>query len=392
MATESYKKLLQKDIENPDYQRHLYGIKELTPGALKVLFLQGDTRGSGWYRGIQSAICINEHFNARINQVQSRFISQWDLEPELHNFPVWDLFVWQRQHNPKVLKFITDLRLKFPKSKHVFEVDDDLLHIDKSSPAYAMTGTLEYQKMLHDFIRGTDCMISSTKYLADMYNREVKGCPPVIVVPNGIFFEIIDHIPPEEPRTNDNIVIGYMGTGTHYIDLKPIIPVIKDILKKYPKTMFQIQGCIDYPFLTDDPDFKSGGLLHDRIKLIEFTDNMVNYFAYIRDVDIGICPLADIEFNKSKSNLKYLQFAAMGKPVLCSNVQPYTETYTAGGPMRLVEDIKGWEKSLSLFIENEKLRTSIGVVGKKFVVKKYDQRIISGQWADAYEKIYRGEI
>jgi glycosyltransferase involved in cell wall biosynthesis len=193
-------------------------------------------------------------------------------------------------------------------------------------------------------------------------------------------------------RENSNLVIGYMGTGTHYIDLKPVIPVIKDILKKYPTTIFQMQGCIDYPFLTEDEDFKEGGILHDRIKLIPFTDNMVDYFSYIQAVDIGICPLADIKFNYSKSNLKYLQFAAMGKPVLCSNVEPYLKTYNEGGPMRLIKDLAEWPVALSRFIEDVNLRVLLGEISKKFVLNNYDQKTVAGQWVDFYEKIQKGEL
>jgi hypothetical protein len=40
-------------------------------------------------------------------------------------------------------------------------------------------------------------------------------------------------------------------------------------------------------------------------------------------VDIGIAPLYDHEFNKSKSNLKAMEYTASGIPGVYTNTEPY---------------------------------------------------------------------
>jgi hypothetical protein len=53
--------------------------------------------------------------------------------------------------------------------------------------------------------------------------------------------------------------------------------------------------------------------------------NILNYPQFIRSIkaDIAIAPLEDNEFNKSKSNLKMLEYTTLGLPGIYSNVEPY---------------------------------------------------------------------
>jgi glycosyltransferase involved in cell wall biosynthesis len=47
------------------------------------------------------------------------------------------------------------------------------------------------------------------------------------------------------------------------------------------------------------------------------------YYQNYRHADICVCPLRDNKFNAMKSNLKVLEAAHMGLPVIASNVHPY---------------------------------------------------------------------
>lgn len=392
---ESLKKLLQS--QHMDMQRYLWGIEKPTLNSIKVLGCAGDDRGSGWYRIRQPSIYVNMEYGDRVNEIITRWIGGRDIKPEGGDLK-WDIVLYQRQDSPKVLGYAKDLKL-LHKVINVYEVDDDMLHVDPKSPAYFETNDLTYRKQLIEFIKSMDYMICSTKALAEMYTKEIKGCPPTIVIPNAICYEIINHIPPIT-KNSEEIVIGYMGTGTHYSDLEPLIPVIKDILKKYPQTIFQIQGCVNYPFLVNDEDF-SKGILKNRIKTIPWTFDMVKYFTYIGECDIGICPLANNIFNEGKSNLKYLQFASMKVPAICTKVRPYLDTYIKDAPMRLVkpidretptEGMNDWYSALRKFIEDKEFRKIIGEKEEQFVFKNYNQKDVAKIWVETFENIFNHKI
>jgi glycosyltransferase involved in cell wall biosynthesis len=64
-------------------------------------------------------------------------------------------------------------------------------------------------------------------------------------------------------------------------------------------------------------------------------------------VGIGLCPLEDNVFNQSKSNLKYLEFAANGLPVVASAVEPYAKSIIHGETGLLVAAGESWVDAIN---------------------------------------------
>jgi O-antigen biosynthesis protein len=62
-------------------------------------------------------------------------------------------------------------------------------------------------------------------------------------------------------------------------------------------------------------------------------------------VQAAVAPLQDNIFNRSKSNLKYLEASALGLPIVCQNLGPYTQVpfrfETADGMVSLLTDLLG---------------------------------------------------
>jgi len=82
------------------------------------------------------------------------------------------------------------------------------------------------------------------------------------------------------------------------------------------------------------------------------------------NIDIGIAPLQDNEFNHSKSCVKFYEYAATGAATLTSKVLPYTKEvgYCAKN------NVKDWVAKLKTGIYIRSLKN-----GKKHLtLKKYD--------------------
>jgi glycosyltransferase involved in cell wall biosynthesis len=73
--------------------------------------------------------------------------------------------------------------------------------------------------------------------------------------------------------------------------------------------------------------------------------------------DIGIAPLADTAFNRCKSSIKVLDYAAMGMPVLASDRAVYRGTLADGpGGWLLADDAGAWFVAVARLLRDAALR------------------------------------
>lgn len=89
-------------------------------------------------------------------------------------------------------------------------------------------------------------------------------------------------------------------------------------------------------------------------------------------LDISICPLEDNPFNQCKSNIKWMESAMAGVPVVASNVYPYETSIEHGITGFLVKDNNDWTKYLSKLIDNPELREKMAKAAKEEVLEKYN--------------------
>lgn len=101
--------------------------------------------------------------------------------------------------------------------------------------------------------------------------------------------------------------------------------------------------------------------------------------------DIGIVPLNDIPFNRAKSFIKGLEYAAAGIPFVASNLPEYKYLADAGVG-RVASLREEWEHHLDSFMNvakrEEESRKARVVVSKKFSIKQ-----TAPQWIEVFNKI-----
>lgn len=92
------------------------------------------------------------------------------------------------------------------------------------------------------------------------------------------------------------------------------------------------------------------------------TAKVMNYEGFLQllsGVDINIVPLVPNEFNATKSNIKFLDAAAVGVPSVCSAVGDYL-SLNDGECCFLAATEMEWQQKLSRLIDDEKLRWQMG--------------------------------
>jgi glycosyltransferase involved in cell wall biosynthesis len=199
------------------------------------------------------------------------------------------------------------------------------------------------------------------KHFKDVFNIE----KPIYVIPNMNDIADWDYKP--APKYKDRIVIGYSGSNSHQDDLLVVLPVINKLMGKYPNLWLEMIGAIEKQKL--DIYFRKFKPKHlERIGMLPSTPTFWEYPPYLakQKWDIGIAPLVDTPFTRSKSHIKWLEYSMYKIPTVASRVYPYfmelcgRDTITDGVTGFLCQTPQEWEMKLERLIKDRSLRKSIG--------------------------------
>lgn len=158
-----------------------------------------------------------------------------------------------------------------------------------------------------------------------------------------------------EPKVKENfpLTIGFMGSNSHTPDLDTIAPVIKSLLSKYEgKLKFKVLG-------TPLPNSlkKTEGVEWQASPSNVYVD-FVKLFQ-TQKFDIFVAPLDENLFNANKSNLKFLEYTALGVPAVYSAIRPYNDTISHGVDGFLAKTETEWQECLEKIINNPGLRLNM---------------------------------
>lgn len=237
--------------------------------------------------------------------------------------------------------------------KLVYELDDDLWNLDSSNRTaweWFINGwdvkageRHDVQENLCANIRVADRVTCSTSALAEIvsqWNDDVR------VVPNMIPRWMTER---ERPR-RDRLTIGWIGSATHHMDWAPVSNHIRRFLERNKQCDFKVIGAEygDWLKIPKDQLIETGWFesVDDCWKAIDF--------------DIGVAPLRPHVFNRSKSAIKFLEYAALGIPTVASDVGPYSDHIEHGKTGFLVKRDHEWSKYLRDLVNDEAMREEIG--------------------------------
>jgi glycosyltransferase involved in cell wall biosynthesis len=273
-------------------------------------------------------------------------------------------------HTQTVEEFI--LKAKYFNKRVFFDIDD--LVID-----YKYVKDIKYLKTMSAeeyelYMGGVQRMkktlelcefgITTTNKLAE----ELAGYVPEVYVNRNVASEKMVRISQDiinnkqdKPKVNDKIILGYFsGSITHNDDFKMILPVIKNILNKYPHVYLKISGILDVP-----------GELHE-FKTQIITEKFVDWTklpAVISEVDINLSPLEDSIFNEAKSENKWVEAALVKVPTIASNVGAFKDMVSHTNTGILCNTVDEWEYYLEKLINDGNFRDKIAENAYDYVME-----------------------
>ncbi len=250
----------------------------------------------------------------------------------------------------------------------VFELDDDIWNLHPSNHGAAALRDPEVREAIETNLSVADAVTVTTAHLAGIvraFNHNVH------VIPNCVDEALLRHQRP----ANDRLTIGWAGGSSHNNDFAFVRKELRTFLHRNPDVDVHVIGT-DYRKEIGRPDARH----------TDWSENLVEYLENI-DFDIGIAPLAYHAFNKSKSDLKVLEYAALGIPVVATDYGPYSDSVQHGVTGFLVKHPHEWARYLRELVNDEAMRLEMGANARRWAATRTIQGNI---WR--WEAVYRSVV
>jgi glycosyltransferase involved in cell wall biosynthesis len=245
--------------------------------------------------------------------------------------------------------------------KLVIDFDDDYFNIPDDSPekmavidrktGEAKLVTKESRNYwIKAFLRLATVVTVPTEPLKILYE---PFCERIEVVPNCLSLDMARDIP---KKSHDKIRVLWSGSSSHLPDLKMLTEVLSALTKEGLEVHFQ--GPIDFKKIFPDLNF----IGH---KLVDFSEYLNTIQAI--DADIALMPLKANDFNRGKSNLKYLQMTFMEAACVASNFGPYAQDILHNKTGLLASNTSEWIENILRLAKNENFRKNLVDNAMKFV-------------------------
>lgn len=230
--------------------------------------------------------------------------------------------------------------LKRADTKLVIDTDDAFGAIDKNHPEFNKhSDRMEAKNFL---LNQASQIWVSTNILLESLDPKLQN--KAFVVPNGLDPRLWQKEVAQVKKAKDNkLRMVYMGTATHDSDLKIILPSLEKLNEKYPGSF-----SLDLVGVTDDvPNQPWVNRIYLKSSLYP---EFVEWFVSKNRYDIGLSPLVDSNFNRSKSDIKCLDYLAAGILPVVSGTEAYKSTELDNYVIRVNNDSEAWQETLESLI------------------------------------------
>jgi hypothetical protein len=266
-----------------------------------------------------------------------------------------------------------------PTCRTVYENDDDIWNITHENAgaykSYEMGG--ETREAVLRYCSTASLITTTSPHLGDWHRELTGGRVPVVVLPNYVPEYVLGM---RHDDREGRLRLGWMGGGSHARDITMATGAVSRFARRFPQWDLYLSG-VDYR-----SKFKCPADRMFHVPWIHVCDYPEVFYRAI-DFDIGICPLLDTQFSRSKSWIKPLEYMARGIPVVASDVEPYRRFIEHGVDGFLVRHEHEWLSALSTLAADEDLRLRMGAAAKE----KARRNTIEGhwrEWADAYKMLF----
>ncbi|SRR6266567_5488414 len=251
----------------------------------------------------------------------------------------------------------------------VYDIDDDLMHLEPGSRQAALNPP-DYAARVEKCIRACQAVQCATPALA----VSLAGVHSEIVVLENQ----LGGVPAFGEKAANPIPIVAYAAGT---DHAPDWATVKDA---YNRTIAELESKgrpVESWIVGDAAIFNSVASPRKRFFPVLAREE---YLGLLARADVSIIPLKDVVFNESKSDVKFLESASVGTPVLASKMV-YARTIDHGRNGLLFGSADDFGVQLTRLVTEQPLAHGIAREAHRYVSK---HRLID-QHVSAWESVYK---
>ena len=336
---------------------------------MKVFGLPVGADGCGYYRCYQPLAELRRRGH---NVMLPERGMVWLPDAELNAGDI-DVFAGQLLTGPRGMGLWESWR---GKTRLVYDIDDDVFNSDHEGSLWHRLP--ECRDIAAYLISISDLVTVSTEPLVDVVKQYN---PNVTVLPNCVHEDLLKiERPPRERLT-----VGWSGGTSHLRDFRYAAPMISKFVARNPRVDFHFVGA-DYSPL---PEWKAPSTIPRSTGQVRHTPWQPDLWDFYRgvDFDIGVAPLDPAgKFNRCKSSLRALEYAARGIPVVASDCEAYRGFVQHGVTGFLVRYDHEWGRYLRDLVNDQAMRTEMGAAAKRLAQEWTIQKRYTA-WQAAYEGV-----
>lgn len=207
----------------------------------------------------------------------------------------------------------------------VYEINDHFLAPQPWNPTAYLAANLISRSLSSQLARQADCLQLTVDALARRFGH--------LNARRAVFANQLwdPPAPPARAGAVGGVRIGWGGSLGHREDIKWVIPVLRGTLSRHPEVTLAIMG--------DSSLRDLFAWVPPRQFEYTFGGNIDAYRAFVGGLQIGLGPLLPTEFNRCRSDVKFLEYTAGGALAICSALEPYTGTIRDGENGFLFRDL-----------------------------------------------------
>jgi glycosyltransferase involved in cell wall biosynthesis len=184
-----------------------------------------------------------------------------------------------------------------------------------------------------------------------------------------------------ELEPDRRLKVGWAGGTSHLADLLAYDTALQNVLRSNDHIDMHFAGHDLSPILRDQ---------RKRATWSPWLQDVGQHYKVVSSFDIAVAPLdMNISFNRSKSNLRCLESAACGIPVVATDLEPYHDFVIDGKTGFLVKTQEEFEDRLNALIHDDDLRVEMGAAAKE-LAKEWTVQANFEKWEAAYELCAEG--
>lgn len=320
---------------------------------IKMLVIPSDRHGVGYWRSVEPHTFIQEHYKDEFDIDIVYNLPKENLDTYLKQYDLIHIHK-QLDRNCEIMKMI-----KFLEIPVIIDIDDHFL-LGNDHPMSLTAKKERWHEPIIEHLKMADYVTTTTSIFADYLKKYNKN---VAVFPNAVNTAEQQFSPVKNPN-NGMLRVGIICGSSHLKDIELLGDLVSTTKPNVQIVLcgFDTNGTIttynretgekqqrpirpeesvwytyerivtgNYKGLSEEhKDFLSKFMkgvddpfVNERYRRM-WTRDITKYATHYQNVDVLLCPLKENEFNKVKSELKFVEAGFTNTAVIAQNFGPYT--------------------------------------------------------------------